>query len=261
MTIRSRTIKLLATLFAGTAITTQAASIGPDMVHYSVGEPLAATGIVPGATGSVQVVVKQEGNRDRQRVRVQVAQLAPRTSYTLLALIGDASDFVVITNFTTTPKGRGSLLYVQNRVLNRPAPRSAGKRALPEALNSLVRVRALAIANAAGDIVLSANLHESASMNFELASIFKNTGNDFEAIGCIAMACQKGGVQFRLFAAGESSQYTFYVNDASVGSYPADVAGRISVGAFPQRAPSPLLFQKMTVRNAADEIVLESNVP
>ena len=72
---------------------------------------------------------------------------------------------------------------------------------------------------------------------------------------------QQGHLQFRLFAAGQGDQFTFLVNDSPVGTYATDYTGRISVGAFPSAAPSPLAFRKLGVRNANDDLVLESTVP
>ena len=98
-------------------------------------------------------------------------------------------------------------------------------------------------------------------MQFELTSVFNNTGADYAAVGCLAVAVQSGHLQFRLFATGQSSQFTFDVNDSPVGTYAADETGRINVGAFPSTAPSPLAFRKLSVRNSEDTIVLESTVP
>jgi hypothetical protein len=51
------------------------------------------------------------------------------------------------------------------------------------------------------------------------------------------------------------------VNETPVATYPADETGRISVGAFPNASPSPVAFQKLSLRNAANDVVLEGIVP
>ena len=51
-----------------------------------------------------------------------------------------------------------------------------------------------------------------------------------------------------------------WVNDQSVATYSTDTAGRISIGAFPTHAPSPLLFRKLRVSNAAHEVVLQTDL-
>jgi hypothetical protein len=198
---------------------------------------------------------------DRQRLRVLVAQLEPRATYTLLAQIGDEPNLFSVTNFTTTPAGRGSILYIHNRALNGRAVRPPTKRSLPEGMKPVTQARTIAVANANGEIVLTASLHESASMNFEMARILENTGSDPQAAGCLAVACQGGGVQFRLFATGQSSELTFCVNETPVATYPTDEAGRIRVGVFPNASPSPMTFQKLSLRNASNDVVLESIVP
>jgi hypothetical protein len=261
MTIRIRAMKTLAALCAGVAVLAQAAPTGPTMIHYSVDETLTATAVDPDATGSVQAIVTHDGKTVRQRLRVSVAQLDPRSRYTLLAQMGDAPNLVSVTNFTTTPCGRGGVLYVQNRVLNSRAVSRPTKRSLPEVINPVTHARTIAVANTNGEIVLTASLHESPSMTFEMAQVLENTGNDPLAVGCLAVACQNGGVQFRLFATGQSSEFTFCVNETPVATYPADETGRISVGVFPKASPSPFTFQKLSLRNASSDVVLEGIVP
>ena len=231
------------------------------MLHYSVEENLVATAVDPDATGSVQAFLRHDSKMHLQRLRVMAAQLDPRASYTLRMQMGDGADWVTITNFTTTPSGRGGVLYIESRVLNGHAFRRSTKRSLPEVIDPITHARAIAIANAKGEVVLTASLHESPSLNFEMATVLRNTGNDFQAVGCLAVACQNGGVQFRLFATAQTSEFTLYVNELPVATYPADETGRISVGVLPPLAPSPLAFEKLSLRNAAGAVVLESVIP
>ena len=231
------------------------------MLQYSVRENFVATSIEPDATGALEAIVRQDEKVNFQRLRLMVARLKPRSSYTLRVQPGDGADFVTVTNFATTTSGRGYVLYLENRVANGRGLARATKRPLPKAINPLTHARAIAIANAQGEFVLTASLHESPSMNFEMATVLENTGNDLQAVGCLAVACQNGGVQFRLFATGQTSEFTLYVNESPVAVYPADDTGRINVGVFPSPVPSPVTFEKLSLRNAAGAVVLESIVP
>jgi len=242
----------------------QAAPATPNKVRYKVDELMTATGVDADATGRVQAFVKKQGNSDHQRLRVSAQNLDPKTPYTLVAQLGDSNDVFVVTTFTTTDEGVGKVLFFQNRRLkgNGLNGRGAGvsKHALPDVIDPLTDVRTLSIINSNSEVVLTLDLYAAAGMEFELASVFNNTGSDPNAIGCVAAACVSGSMQFRLFAAGQSSEYTFCVNDSAVATYKADWSGRISVGALPSGAPSPLLFKKLDVRNVVNEIVLESDV-
>ncbi len=262
MTIRSRAKITVAALWTCAAILTQEATGAGNVttIRYAVTEAFTATGVDPDAAGSVQAFVKRECNTSRQRLRVAVAQLDPRANYTLLTQMGDDPNFVPVANFTTTPTGSGGVLYIENAPNDR-VTRRATKHSLPAVVSDVTHAGAIAVANANGEIVLSASLHESPSMNFEMAAILENTGEDLQAVGCIAVACQNGGVQFRLFATGQSSEFTFCVNEIPVAVYPTDETGRISIGVFPVSAPSPTMFQKLSLRNAANEVVLETVVP
>ena len=252
--IRSTTLTIFFALFAVIPLV-RANPNGPNQVQYFVNEVMTATGVDADATGRVQAFVKQKGDSDHQRLRVHVAHLDARTSYTLLAQIGDDTNLVAVTNFTTGAAGVANVPYFLNR-----GAMGHGPHTLPDLLNPLTDVRTLAVANMNGEIVLSVNLHESLSMKFELASVFSNTGNDPRAIGCVAVTSEVGVVQFRLLAAGQSSEFTLCVNDAPVATYQADLAGTINVGALPATAPSPVNFRSLSVRNAADQVVLQSNV-
>jgi hypothetical protein len=211
------------------------------------------TGVDADANGRVQAFLRKAGSSDHYRLRISTAGLDPRTSYTVLAQLGDDPNFVAVANFTTTGRGSGRVIYVSGKNGN-------SKRALPEALAPVLAVRALAVANTNGEIVLTVDLHKAESMRFELASIFENTGNDMLAIGCVAVAYQNGDVQFRMFAGGSDTQFSFYVNGNKVETYNADSTGRISVGVFPPAAPSPLDFRNLSLRNSADTVVLQSDI-
>jgi hypothetical protein len=258
MTIRSKALLAFGALM--TSALAICAAPNPNSTLYSVDEDFVATGVDANARGHVSAKVKHKGNVQSQRIRLTVAQLDPNTPYTLLASMGEDSDPVAVADFNTTSSGRAVLNQVQTRVLDK-VRRVPKRRVLADALNPLLDVRSLAVVNTNGEVVLTVDLHNAPSLHFELTSVLASTGNDPAAIGCLAVAWQSGYLQFRLFAAGQSSQYTFSVNDAPVGTYLADYTGRISVGVFPPAAPSPLTFRKLSLRNADDIVVLESQLP
>lgn len=261
--IRSKTLAALVTLFA-VAIGATATPSGSTYITYSVDTAFVSTGIDTNAAGTVRAFVKQHGNSDHQKLAIKVSNLDPQTPYTLTATIGDSVDATNVVTFTTTTSGKASISYFQNKALTTNGHKGKGagvnKHALPAALAPLNEVRYLSVVNTNGEVVLSVNLHASESLSYEVATTFVNTGNDPDAIGCMAMAVQSGHVQFRLFAAGQSSKYSLWVNDEQVGSYSPDVTGRINVGLFPSKAPSPLAFREVVVKDASDAVVLESTV-
>jgi len=252
MNLRSALLIVLG-LFA-IAVVAQADPNGPNLVHYSVDEVMTPTGVDADATGRVRAFVREKGDTGLERLRLQVAGLDPRAPYVLLAKVGDATDFAEVATFTTTAAGKGNVFYLQNHRSKNP-----GRRALPEMLGSLPGVSALAVANTNGQVILSVNLHESPSMSFQLASVFSNVGSDPKAIGCVAVLFENGVVQFRLLAAGDSSAFTFCVNDVPLATYDANGAGFVNVGMLPQAAPSPMKFRNLSVRDDADEVVLQSS--
>ena len=247
---RKFVLTVLMALVAGVTIAS-AAPIRPNTLRYSVATELVSSGLDGDARGQVQISVRERGDAENARLRLTVAKLDPKTSYTVLAQVGDDTNYVVVTNFTTSAAGRARLVY---------SNRAQGAHQLPSLLGELTDVNAIAIANTNGEVVLTADLHQSESLKFELTSVLANSGTDPFALGCLAMAWQGGAVQFRMFATGQSSEFTFCVNGTPVQTYPADATGYIGVGVFPAAAPSPLKFREVSLRNAADQVVLQSEL-
>jgi len=240
---------LMALTAGGTAVS--AALARPNTLRYSVATEFASSGLDGDAKGQVQISVRERGGAGNDRFRLTAAKLDPKTFYTLLAQIGDDTNYVVVTSFSTSAAGRARLAY---------SNRGQGAHQLPDLLGELTDLNAIAIANTNGEIILSGDLHQSESMKFELTTVLANSGTDPFALGCLAVAWQAGAVQFRMFATGQSSEFTFCVNGTPVQTYPADATGYIGVGAFPAAAPSPLKFREVSLRNAANQVVLQSEV-
>lgn len=258
MTIRSKNLFALGVLLASAWLAGAAPSA--NSLRYLVEEDFTVAGSDADARGHVQVLVKQKGAGHVQRLRVTLANLDPATPYQLLATTGDDTNFFAVADFTTTAAGRAKIM--QQRVqTHETVRRTAPKRVLAELLAPLTEVRTFAVVNTNGEVVLTVDLHAAPTLQFELTSVLRSTGVDAAAVGCLVVAVQGGGVQFRLFAAGQSPHLKFHVNDSLVGTYAADFAGRINVGFLPHTAPSPLAFRSLSVRNDDDDLVLESTVP
>ena len=258
MIIRGKALLTLGALLVG-ALLAGAAPVANSTL-YVVNEDFTNTGFDSDARGHVQALVKQRGQSHLQRLRVTVAKLDPSTPYQLLATTGDDTNFLTVAEFTTTRAGRAVIQQQRHQVGER-VRRLATKLVLAEPLAPLTEVRTLAVADTNGVVILTLDLHAAPSLEFELTSVLQNTGTDFTAVGCVAVAVQNGYLQFRMFAAGQGGQFKLLVNDRPVGIYAADFTGRINVGLLPPSAPSPLKFRHLALQNANDEVVLESIVP
>ncbi len=258
MIIRGKALITFGALFVGVLLAEAAPAA--NSTFYVVKEAFATTGFDTDARGQVRALVKQRGASHLQRLRVTVAQLDPSTPYQLLATTGDDTNFLNVAEFTTTSAGR-AVIQQQRHQVNERVHHTSQKRALTGLLAPLTEVRTLAVADSNGVVILTLDLHAAPSLEFELTSVLQNTGADFTAVGCLAVAVQSGHLQFRLFAAGQGGEFTLLVNDSPVGTYAADYTGRISVGRLPSTAPSPLKFRNLAVLNASEELVLESTLP
>ncbi len=254
---------LLATVAALFSVTLVVQARPNSFIRYNVDSEMTSTGVDADATGRVQVFLKQQGNSDHRRVRVRVSHLDPSATFTLQALVGDSAEPVAVGTFTTDARGKAIVVYAEHVSLRENAPASAlrkNKHALPENIFDLTAVRSLAVVNANSEVVLTSDLRSAESLNYQVATAFKNTGTDPDAIGVMAAAVQSGTIQFRLFAMGQSSEYSLVINNESVANYSADFSGRIAVGSYPSKAPGPMQFRDVSLRNSADVVILESHV-
>lgn len=241
------------------ALAGRAAAAGSTYVRYSVDTAMTSTEVDSDAAGRVRAFVKQQGNSEQQRFVLNATGLDAKTPYTLYVEVEEGV-MSPVASFTTSGSGKGNISYMQNQRLDGKSSKKPNKKALPESMAPLTDVISVAIVNTNEQVVLTADLHHSPELAYEMAATFDNTGADPEAMGVMAMAVQNGFVQFRLFAAGQSTQFNLSVNDAPVATYPADATGRINVGVFPSGAPQPVRFRTVRVRNAAQAVVLESKM-
>jgi hypothetical protein len=254
--LRTHIIATLAALFSAALV----AQAKPNhFVRYQVETDFVTTGVDADATGQVQVFLKQQSESEQRRLRVRVSNLDTNATFTLQAIIGSNTPIVIAT-FTTSASGKATLAYVDHTSPKPPKNARPNKHALPENISDLTDVRTLLVVNANNDVVLSSDLHAIETLNYEVATAFTSTGTDPDAIGIMAAAVQNGTIQFRLFAMGQSSQYTLMVNDQPVANYFADPMGGIAVGQYPPAAPAPMQFRNVSLKNAADVVILESHV-
>jgi hypothetical protein len=258
MIIRGKALLTLGVLLVGALLAGAAPTA--NSAHYVVNEDFTNTGFDSDARGHVKALVKQRGQSHLQRLRVTVAKLDPSTPYQLLATTGDDTNFLIVAAFTTTRAGRAVIQQQRHEVRDQVRP-AAKRFVMAEPLAPLTEVRTLAVADTNGVVILTLDLHAAPSLEFALTSVLQNTGADFTAVGCVAVALQNGYLQFRMFATGQGGQFKLLVNDSPVGTYAADFAGRVNVGLLPPSAPSPLKFRHLALQNADDEVVLESIVP
>jgi hypothetical protein len=254
---RTHTLATLAALFSAALL----AQANPkQFVRFGADADFVATGVDADAAGRAQVFLRHQGSSEQSRLRVRVHDLDPSTTFTLKATFGNDTTAVAISTFTTDASGKATILYTARESAKTPKHVRPNKHAFPETLSDISQLRSLSIANANDQVVLSADLQAAEDFSYEVATAFTATGTDPDAIGIMAAAVQSGTIQFRLFAMGQSSQYTLTINDQAVANYFADPMGSIAVGKYPPAAPAPMEFRKVGLKNAANVVILESQV-
>src|SRR5260221_2963401 len=89
----------------------QAHHHGTDILHFFARAGFVNEGVVTNASGSVELNQNQQGHANIQRGSIQVNHLESNTTYDLLALTGDCTNFMTVTQFASANDGRASLNY------------------------------------------------------------------------------------------------------------------------------------------------------
>ena len=222
---------------------------GTDILHLTVRDALQGTGVDADAAGGVALMLRQQGNADIQKLRLDVSGLAPDATYHLLALLRGAVDPVEVLMFDTDMDGAASLKLMRG--------------SLPDALDPLVDVLALEIRDGADQTVLQTDLGDPDLLQYLVKRALDNDGSDGDAAGWLFLKGSVGKTQLRLSAVNldPSADYTLVIDGTPLQTFSTDDSGRLKIEGLPGGAPDALDIELVELRNAGDESVLSTMLP
>ena len=263
-----------------TANMAAAKSGGTDVLHFTSKSAMVNTGVEPQAVGNIRVMLTDQGNAQKQQLRITGTKLNSNTTYRLIAFIGDNTNTTDVVDFNTDKKGSFSLSYLE---MNHEKPSKKGS-TLPDALEPLCHVRELAIANFGTNVVISTNVVVSTnivmgtnivvstnvvvSTNFMGASAvltavlgspdkgqylvkstMKNSGFLPAATGSLSIKASATSTTFKLTSAGltTNADYGLAFNGVVTQTYTADNSGQLTVISLPTNAPNVLDIQSVAL--------------
>ena len=116
-------------------------AVGASSVVHVFHTDMVNTGVNPNARGRIDGTLTHQVNANTQRLKLTLLNLDPRTTYQLLAFIGDDANPTSVTELSTDAKGALVIMYVQKC----PGNSSQGGAPLPEVLDPITRIHQLDI--------------------------------------------------------------------------------------------------------------------
>lgn len=238
---------------------------GTSILHFFVRKAMVNDGVMTNAVGSVDAKQNKQGKADNQRLDLKVAQLEPSTTYQLLALLGDDTNYTQIAPLTTDTNGNAAVRYM--RVGSSKNPKAGvgkGKTPLPDELNPISDIRALAVANSSTRAVLTADLTAPDKLQY----LIKRWMDADPAYANVAASLQlsattTNAVHMKLRAYGlEAGQsYLLAVNGAVVDTGMATTNGRLDFINLPVNPADILLVRELAIWGSASNNILSTRLP
>jgi len=226
---------------------------GTDILHISLRMDLMANADAD-AEGQLAGMLRQQGNADVQKLRMDVSGLAPEANYYLLVWLRDALAPTEIMTFATDEDGEASLklMHLGN-----------GKKSFPVGLDTLSDVVGMEVRDEADAIALDADLTNPTSLQYLVKRRLTNDGVDEDAEGTLFMKEHGSKTLFRLVAANldPNADYTLTINGMDFGPFTADADGRLAIDSLPDGAPLPFDMTSVELIDGADMSVLSTDLP
>jgi hypothetical protein len=248
--MKVQTTLLALSLALATPVLAAPGGKGTDVLHLTVRSAFEGTGVDADAAGDVAAMLRQQGNADIQKLRLEVSGLEPDADYELWALRRGEMDPIEALGFDTDADGAASLKLMKNGV--------------PMALDPLVDVLALEVRNGADEVVLDADLTDPDFLQYLVKRRLDNDGIDGDAAGSLFLKAGPGKAQLRVSAIDldPNADYALTLDGVEVATLTTDGAGRLNAKQDLPGGPADVLdLELLELRNGADESVLSTVLP
>jgi hypothetical protein len=234
---------------------------GTDILHLSLRIAFTPDADAD-AAGSLAAKLRQQGNADVQKLRLEVSGLAPETTHHLFLSLRGVPDPVDVLSFDTDENGEASLKLMH--LGHKDVP---GKK-FPAGLDPLSDVLAMDVRSEAdlGVVLLAADLTAPAQLKYLVKRrLDPNESVDADAAGSLFMKESSTKVQFRL-RAGNLEPDTGYTLAIIAGptetTFPVttDADGQLDLKELPDGAPTPFEMTGLELRLGID-VVLSTVLP
>ena len=259
-----RNLIALGLVLAAPALAAPFGGNGTDVLHLSLRSEFAPEADAD-AAATLSAKLRQQGNADVQKLRLEVSGLEPDTTHHLFLSVRDVLDPADVMSFDTDENGEASLKLMH--IGHKDVP---GKK-FPVGLDPLSDVLAMDIRSEAdlNVVLLDAELGDAALFD-QFKYLVKrrldpNPSVDADAAGNLLMKESTSKAQFRLRAGNleVSTEYTLaFFAGLTETTFPVttDENGEIDLKELPDGAPTPFQMTGLELRLGSD-VVLSTELP
>jgi hypothetical protein len=261
---RSHTLLALAVV-GGVAVSTLVAAPKPghhwgtDILHFFDRTAMVSDGVISNATGQVQANQNTQGHADNQRLDISVKNLGTNTTFQLLALVNDDTNYTAVAEFTTDAKGRANISYRKVGSSNGHANLGHGRAALPALLDPLSNVRELAVAQYTTQRVMVADLTTPDKLEYLIKRDLST--NDVSALLRIHSNLKQAQFQLQALGLSPTNDYWLVVNGAVVQTNTTDAKGRLNIKTVAETPEQILDLRTLGVWDTSSNVVLCTTLP
>jgi hypothetical protein len=265
--MKLRTILLSSCLSIGTAALAAppfpVGGNGTNILHLTVIDDLERTGLDEDAAGDFELMLRQQGGADIQKLEIEVSNLAEEATYRLFVLLRDAMDPVEVLAFDTDADGAAFLKLMRVGHAKAPGPIFPGGGGFPAELDPLVDVLALEIRDGMDQTVLETDLSDPHKLHYLVKRALDNDGVDDDAAGWLFLKGSANKTLFRLAAVNldENADYTLAINGDALETFSSNGNGRLQIKGLPDGAPDALAIELVELRDADGVSVLSTELP
>lgn len=232
---------------------------GTDILHFFARTAFLNEGVVTNSSGSVDLNQNKQGNANIQRATIQLRNLDVSTTYDLLVLTGDDTNYTTVSQFSTDSDGKASLNYRKNGS-SHGGGLGHGKSLLPAAMDPLSNIRGLAVAvTNGGPLVLTADLTDPDKLQY----LIKRDLSTNEIGATLRIKATSSQSQFRLMAVGlaPSADYLLALNGSIVQTNSTDSKGRLAISSLMQDPGAILDVHGVALLDNSTNVVLQTTLP
>lgn len=228
---------------------------GTDIIHLTI--EVTMTGEI--GSGAVAADHKKQGGAEKQSLEINVAGLAPDTTYDVLAVTTSESNLTTVAQLTTDTNGAASVMYSKKG----QGKGKAKGQAVPASLDPVSQVLWLEVSLGGTQTVLQADMTAPDKLQYLIKRALTNDGADEDAAGQLRLKSNGNQEQFRLSASGldANTSYDLVINETVAGSYITDATGHLNIQQLPGGAPVVLAITDLAIVDGSTNSILSTQLP
>jgi hypothetical protein len=233
---------------------------GPPILHYLPRNDFTATEAGTGVQVSTRIQYNQQGPSILQKFDLTATGLAPEAEYSLFSILGDDTNSVEVTTFTSDSKGRADLSYSMKSSGSKVSKNGSG---IPVGLAPLYKIQALGIAQNHTQTLAYVWIDTSTTWNYLVKRNLTDVDLEGEPRGSISIEANENHVNFRLLAGGLSPdhEYQLALNSTILATATTDENGRLKITDWPEGASAMLDLRLLQLLDGGKYAVLSTIFP